>query len=840
MRKMIREKEPVRPSTRVATLGAEQLTTTAKRRSVDTSKLLPQLRGDLDSIVMKCLEKDRTRRYETANGLAADLKRHLNNEPVLARPPSRLYEFQKSVRRHKAGFAATAAMIIVLAFGVLISTWQAARARLAEREQIQLRELAETARAGEAVQRREAEAAQANERHLRKVAELQAYAANMKAAQAALQQNSREQSVALLNQYWPKPGETDLRGIEWRYLWQAAQGDQLYSWKHPGMVAGAHFAPNGREVATACFDGVLRIWNVASGKLVAQFDRGVSDDLVLISFEYAPDGSTLASISPGGIVLLDCATWQVKETLELPEFERGPIAIVSLTYSPDGRWLAASLDRQSVRIWNSVNWESYSLPAPSFARIRFSPDSKRLAVCNGDIDLWNLEERVKEATLSAPSDVSGGQDAIWFEARFSPNGEHLIAADYRGHLAWWDVLSGRVAWIERAHSSRVYGLAVSHDGRRFASGGFDQLIHIWDAVTQEKIMTLHGHLNEIWSLEFSRDDRYLLTSSKDGSVRLWDAQRKPQPNYWMLDDEEWPLGYTPDGRGLISITGDGRTLRHWNGPRMTKSFPTPLRIVARKAVFTPGSQDLYAAGPDDVVQVFDVNTLKAKRAVKISEPVNQLYHVSPDERWLAGRTQASSELFIWSAASGEVVARIPGFEISNSFDLAVFSPDSRVLAFATDQREVKLWDTTTQKTLRTLNPHPWKMNAISFSPDGRLVASSSWAGEVRIFEVASGREPVPPLVGPGSGVHAHSFSPDGATLIAGADDSSVRFWSVATGREMLMFGNSYNNFARLPFVSPTGELVVWRDLAQNLRVRVSVIPTLAEIERAQRAESTVR
>src|SRR5205823_9620585 len=101
MRKTIREQEPVRPSTRLATLGGDELTTTAKRRSADMSKLLHQLKGDLDWIVMKCLEKDRARRYETVNGLAADLKRHLNNEPVVARPPSAAYWFQKLVRRNK-------------------------------------------------------------------------------------------------------------------------------------------------------------------------------------------------------------------------------------------------------------------------------------------------------------------------------------------------------------------------------------------------------------------------------------------------------------------------------------------------------------------------------------------------------------------------------------------------------------------------------------------------------------------------------------------------------------------------------------------------------------------
>jgi tetratricopeptide (TPR) repeat protein len=166
MRKTIREKDPVRPSTKLATLKGEELTTTAMRRSVDRAKLLHQLRGDLDWVVMKCLEKDRTRRYETANGLAMDLNRHLNNETVLARPPSKLYEFQKTVRRHKVGFAATAGVMAVLAIGIAVTTWQAVRATRAQKDALAARQQAEmsaqqalNAQADEAKQRQQADAA---------------------------------------------------------------------------------------------------------------------------------------------------------------------------------------------------------------------------------------------------------------------------------------------------------------------------------------------------------------------------------------------------------------------------------------------------------------------------------------------------------------------------------------------------------------------------------------------------------------------------------------------------------------------------------------------------------
>ena len=177
MRKTIREREPARPSTMLATLPGEELTTMAKRRSVDTSKLLHQLMGDLDWIVMKCLEKDRTRRYDTANGLAADLNRHLDNEPVLARPPSRLYEFQKTFRRHRFGFLAAAALVTVLAFGVLVSTWQAARATRAKQEAL-------AAQANEAKQRQVAEKEAQRAEAARKIADRETIVARRAAAQA--------------------------------------------------------------------------------------------------------------------------------------------------------------------------------------------------------------------------------------------------------------------------------------------------------------------------------------------------------------------------------------------------------------------------------------------------------------------------------------------------------------------------------------------------------------------------------------------------------------------------------------------------------------------------------
>jgi serine/threonine protein kinase len=159
IRRIIREEDPPRPSTRLSTLDAAEQTTIASRRHSEPPKLFGLIRGDLDWIVMKTLEKDRNRRYESANGLAMEIKRFLNNEAILARPPSQAYRLQKLVRRNRAAFAAITAVSLALILGTGISVWQAVRARQAEREQRRLRVEAEKARETEAGLRQQAEKA---------------------------------------------------------------------------------------------------------------------------------------------------------------------------------------------------------------------------------------------------------------------------------------------------------------------------------------------------------------------------------------------------------------------------------------------------------------------------------------------------------------------------------------------------------------------------------------------------------------------------------------------------------------------------------------------------------
>ena len=220
MRKTIREREPARPSTKLATLDGAELTTTATRRASESSKLAHLLKGDLDWIVMKCLEKDRQRRYETSNGLAADILRHLNNEPVLARPPSAAYKFQKAWRRNKVVFTAGALVILALLSGLTIAAVGLKKAIVARQEAQANEARAIQAQDSEALLRLQVERDELAARQ-------RAYASDMNVAKQALDANNLGRALDLLNRQRPAPDHKDLRGWEWRYLWQQTRSDAV-------------------------------------------------------------------------------------------------------------------------------------------------------------------------------------------------------------------------------------------------------------------------------------------------------------------------------------------------------------------------------------------------------------------------------------------------------------------------------------------------------------------------------------------------------------------------------------------------------------------------------------
>src|SRR6266496_1938943 len=365
MRRTIREKEPDRPSTRLSTMSEGELTTVAKHRHTEAPRLIHLVRGDLDWIVMKCLEKDRARRYETANGLASDIQRHLNNEPVVARPPSALYRIEKLVRRNRLAFTAAALVALALVLGIVASTWQAIRATRF-RQQAQ----------GEA-QRAEAEAL-ANRQNL--------YAADMNLANHALENYNLARVRELLEKHRPPRLRLDVRGWEWRYLASQCRSDEIATLARFGSrVFTVSISCDGHWLAAACGDGTVGLWDLRTRRQLPSFEtyRGPA------SFFEGEDRSHAAAFSPdcrtlaAGGINKDIFLWDVVEHRTVAILTGHQGTVDHLAFSPDGRFLAsASLD-ETARLW-----DMRSNPPRELAKLEpqlrgvlcvaFSSDSKTL------------------------------------------------------------------------------------------------------------------------------------------------------------------------------------------------------------------------------------------------------------------------------------------------------------------------------------------------------------------------------------------------------------------------------------------------------------------------------
>ena len=302
MRRTIREREPVRPSTRISTMADAERTSVAKHRQCDAGKLVHLFRGDLDWIVMKCLEKDRTRRYETANGLAMDLKRHLSNEPVVARPPSAAYRFQKLVRRNKLAFAAAAAVALVLVVGVLVSTWQAVRARRAERNAV-------LAQRNEATQRHAAEEQRQRAVQNESAVRESLYAAQMSQALDAWFEADLVRAIDLLNRQRPRTGEKDLRGLEWRLLWQLCRPSGAGSMTGPAGFPSKASTPDGRTLLIGYDQGGAWLYDFASRRELVRI-HGV--------WAQASENSAFVAVATTNNTVV---LWNVSERREIASWE---------------------------------------------------------------------------------------------------------------------------------------------------------------------------------------------------------------------------------------------------------------------------------------------------------------------------------------------------------------------------------------------------------------------------------------------------------------------------------------------------------------------------------------
>ena len=303
LRRIIREVDPPRPSARVSTLQAADLSTISERRQVEPRKLSKHLSGDLDWIVMKALEKDRTRRYESASALAADVQRYLDDEPVQACPPSIRYRLLKSVRRYKVAAVVTAVVTSTILASAAFSVWKyvderAARRDSDEQKLVAFRNAEQAENQATEATRQRVEAVHQKteaERGRRRSPEpvLRGYAPCVCRYRPRNTNRARDNLLF----HFPDQGEADRRGWEWYYLLgRSHEADQaLYG--HRAEVWCIAWSPDGNHIASASHDGSARVWDAKTGKQIRCFDQGPT---MKRGIGWSPDSRKLAWGSCGG------------------------------------------------------------------------------------------------------------------------------------------------------------------------------------------------------------------------------------------------------------------------------------------------------------------------------------------------------------------------------------------------------------------------------------------------------------------------------------------------------------------------------------------------------------
>jgi WD40 repeat protein/tRNA A-37 threonylcarbamoyl transferase component Bud32 len=762
LRQIIREKEPLRPSTRLNTLPGEARTTAGKRRHTDVSKLVHQLQGDLDWIVMKCLEKDRTRRYDTANGLAMDIQRHLANEPVVARPPTAAYKLQKAFRRNKLAFAAGAAVVAALIVGLTISSWQMIVAR--------------RARNNEAVQRTKAEASEKLAAASARGATASLYSSLLGQAHAtriARQVGYREEVFDLLRKARDlhTPAK-QLAGLRLEAV--ASMGDfvgfrprQIASAPAINRLEGMRLSPDGRLLALHDMSGI-QLHELPSGREVGRWRlehpvrefafNGAGDRLITIDWPADPGGiiRSVAGARVTEFALNLAGKWQQAASRPMP----GAFTCVSISNSAfvlvGDSWPIRQLHLVEVGSWRTVHslQQSEGSWGPKVAATR---DGQKLALMgNADsgnsepqIEIWDLprEQLLRRLPPGFSTDAS---------VAFSEEGRYLLSLakqgtriyetttfrvvdEFSGYADSFDFgsfLPGTplvavprpqqrrflIRDYQKGETVAVLEEAAMSIAAAFAPGGEFLLtlnstgVNLYSLAGADECLTLAGHRVSVPGIAFSPDGTRLASVAKDRTVAMWDSSSGRQ----IWEGDQLLLGpgqavcFSPDGKLLATGDWETRLIQLWDtesGRQLLQlTSPTGRRTWGLQFVADPQHGLLLVRKGGDVLGVWHIGPTR---------PV--LDRDSGAVRWMGSRS---------SLGDGVVAA-----------------PDGKRIAFGSDFMSSKPrgYSTIIQDPLGEKPPLALvrgtsgaSVPPMLFTPDGRSVVVLTTENQVAVFDAATG------------------------------------------------------------------------------------------------------
>jgi WD40 repeat protein/serine/threonine protein kinase len=733
------------------------------------NKALP---AELETIVLKAMAKNPEERYATAQELADDLRRFLEDKPIKAKRPSLQQRAAKWARRHKTMVRA-AVVVLVLAMAALavsaVLIWRA------------------------------------NQELLRTL--YYQYIALAERECATNDMNKADQLLAAC--------PTEMRGWEWHYLRRLARSG-VVALRHKNPALCVAFSRDGRRLATGTQDGTVTIWDTVTWLAVQSFAAHPHHHVRCVDF--SSDGQRLATAGWDGTARV----WNVESGRALYTLrdQSHGVAVDRAVFSSDGRWLATAGGDMGVTLWDAETGQLCRTleghRRGSFKGLTFSPDSRLLAaaVCDQKaVNVWDPSTGRLLLSLS-------GQDVQLHEVAFSPDGRRLAAASVRsflsgfpGDIRIWDAATGELLQRLRGHTNVVFSLAFSPDGRRLASASEDMRVKLWDVSTGKETLTLHGHQGCVMWVAFSPDGNRLASASDDGTVRVWDATplggTSAEEPFTLRGDSQGvhDVAFGPDGDRLATANED-HTVRIWDAMtgkelRVLDGFADSVRGIA----FSPDGRWLAAVCYNSDLVVCDLRGGQPPHLIPNAGNCSVAF--SPDGRHIATAGMGPDKNYpvkVWDTITQQQCLSLPGH--SWLVHKLAFSPDGRHLASASFDWTVKIWDVTPGQefrslfawgspppvltnlvsiqvalapSVRTLRDHAGVVKAVAFSPKGKRLASASHDGTVKICKTEPNWPLELTLHDPTGGIESVAFSPDEQRLATGHRDATVKVWDLATG-----------------------------------------------------------
>lgn len=773
---VIHSEDPDRPSRQFQQLDSDRAAGLADARNTGSRALSQLITGELDWIVLRALESDRSRRYGSAADLARDIERYLDNETVEACPPSLAYRLKKFVSRYRGFLTATVLVLATAILGSIFSINYAIQANHASRQATDAQQSAE---------------ANANEARLatRRTQEL-LYAADMKFAGRCWNEGRISELRDVLQSYvQPDSNGDDFRGLEWRLLNQLSMPHGQLIAQRDEQACLVRFSADGNYCVTGWTDGRIDVRDSSPlNPLMAFHDHGY----FVYGCDFHPDGHSLATIADDGTIRL----WDLQSQQQIRSIEAFAEHGHRVAFVNDGAEIAASGESGELRFWNEESpdpvrrIEGFSEGVHSGIERRFavSPDRDRLVVFGGR----RIPVVFDAATGTPLCELAGIPLGIWPRCfRFSPSGRFIAAGMNDQCVYLWEAATGQKVDVLVGHLNDVVDVAFHPDEHLIASGDYSGVVRTWrldqqsdhrDLPTTGWPAVFQAHGDRVLSLDFSPDGDSLVTGSRDGSVRRFSRSGQLTLQTHEFADEELLDAAFADGGDSLLVSST-RGLHLWTDFGKPPAQTIAFDIAAKGIVISDDKRTAATGHPGGLVRMWDLSgqTIRKSSEISVRSAESRIFPraILPDSLLLQFESAADSNRLMQLVSLDGAVSRVvPDEEVSDGFPIP---GEHRFLVHRVN--DLHVIDPVTLNSSHVYEGHQNTVNDVTCSSDGRWMVSGSDDRTLRVWDrdTASLKQTI---LGHEGRICCVTLSPDERTILSGDDRGFIHFSHVRTGRDM--------------------------------------------------------